>query len=109
MAKVQLRADPNYRAGRGPVWVGWFAGPYSGAEWLPILLHGFFISFIRALLVSGSPADPQAGQGASAGRRAPPRAGPPRAGGHLLRAADGVPVEGAGRHRLGLRLDSPPS
>src|SRR5215218_588509 len=54
---------------------------------------------IRALLVPGPAAHPQAGQGASAGWRAPPRAGPARAGGHLLRAADGLPVEGPGRDR----------
>src|SRR5215218_5524644 len=63
---------------------------------------------IRALLVPGPAAHPQAGQGASAGWRAPPRAGPARAGGHLLRAADGLPVEGAGCDRPRLGLDGPP-
>src|SRR4028118_325249 len=48
------------------------------------------------------------GGAASAGWRAPPRAGPPRAGGHLLRAADGLPVEGAGCDRPRLGLDGPP-
>src|SRR5215218_2899710 len=63
---------------------------------------------IRALLVPGPAAHPQAGQGASAGWRAPPRAGPARAGGDLLRAADGLPVEGAGRDRPRLGFDRAP-
>jgi hypothetical protein len=71
--------------------------------------QGFFISVVRALLVPGSTADPQAGQGAPAGWRAPPRAGPPRAGGHLLRAADRVSVESPGRDWARLGLDRAPA
>src|SRR5918997_2293171 len=87
------------------------AGPndhISGLNAFRLCLDGFFFSFIRALLVPGPAAGPQAGRGASAGWRAPPRAGPPRAGRHLLRAAGGLPVEGAGCDRPRLGLDGPP-
>src|SRR5918998_3033438 len=80
----------------------------SGRNAFRFCLYGFFFSFVRALLVPGPAAGPQAGQGASAGWRAPPRAGPPRAGGHLLRAADGLPVESPGRDRPRLGLDRAP-
>src|SRR5215218_10260530 len=64
-----------------------------------------FVSVIRALLVPGPAADPQASQATPFRGWASACAEPSCPGRDHLRAADGMSVESAGCHRAGLGLD----